>query len=461
MLGLVAVDHDHRRIAPTLMCITQADAPAANQRRRMGRHGTLQFARQFRRREVAARRPIRTFDGRQQIADGSPVQRRERDALGEVEERQAPLQLVTDVLARIRAQSVPLVDNDDERAAPLQDQAEQAHVLLGDTLVGIEHRDDDLGLIDGLQRLDDTELLDRFVHARPASDAGRVDQCVLAIVLLERDRDAVPGRTRLIEDHETLLADDPVDERRLAHVRPADDRDPQSMLVVVIRRNCLVGLVCFEAFEYCLQQRLDVIAVRRRDGYRIAEAERMEFARRDRGIESLGLVDDDQCTSRVTARELGNVFVRGSQALAGVDHDEGDIGFREGADGLSRRMFVDAGLAASDATRVDDQEGNGTDLAEPVLPVPRQTRVVRDERVTRSRQPVEQRRLADVRAADQSDYGQHCSPPCAVAQAPLSAVSGALRSLLLGCSTTNAATVPESLCTYRRFATTIGSAEIA
>jgi len=44
----------------------------------------------------------------------------------------------------------------------LDDQSEQAGVLLGDRVVGVEHRDHDVRLLDCLQRLDDAELLDRF-----------------------------------------------------------------------------------------------------------------------------------------------------------------------------------------------------------------------------------------------------------------------------------------------------------
>jgi hypothetical protein len=41
------------------------------------------------------------------------------------------------------------------------------------------------------------------------------------------------------------------------------------------------------------------------------------------------------------------------------------------------------------------------------VPIARQSRDIRDERIARFGQPVEQRRFADVGTADEGDRGQH------------------------------------------------------
>ena len=93
------------------------------------------------------------------------MQRGNRNPLGEVQEREPALQVVPDLLSLFRRQPIPFVGDDDQRPAPFQHQPEQADVLFGHTFPGVEHGDDDMGPLDGLQCLDDTELLDRLADA--------------------------------------------------------------------------------------------------------------------------------------------------------------------------------------------------------------------------------------------------------------------------------------------------------
>ena len=118
-----------------------------------------------------------------------------------------------------------LLTRDDQRAAALGDHAEQRGILLGDRVVRIDDADHDVRRVDGLQRLDDAEFLDRFFDARAASHAGGIDERVATAVALERHEHRVARRARLIERDQALLAQQPIDERRLADVRPADHRD--------------------------------------------------------------------------------------------------------------------------------------------------------------------------------------------------------------------------------------------
>ena len=60
-----------------------------------------------------------------------------------------------------------------------------------------------------------------------------------------------------------------------------------------------------------------------------------------------------------------------------------------------------------EAAGVDDEEFAVAGAPAAVVAVARQAREVGDERVARLREPVEQRRLADVGTADERDRGQH------------------------------------------------------
>ena len=143
----------------------------------------------------------------------------------EVEERQPQIETGANLVALVRGNAVPLVDGDDQRAAALGDHAEQARILLRDGVVRVDDADHDVRRIDGLQRLDDAELLDRFLDARAAAHAGSIDQRVATAVALERHEHRIARRARLIERDQPLLAEQSIDERRLADVRPADHGD--------------------------------------------------------------------------------------------------------------------------------------------------------------------------------------------------------------------------------------------
>src|SRR5205085_4338490 len=118
------------------------------------------------------------------------------------------------------------------------------------------------------QRLDDREVLGRRAGAAAAPYAGGVDQCVASPGALERHLDRVARRPGLIESDHALLADQRVDQRRFADIRPADDGDA---------RVALFGLVWLGVRRQWGKDRLEqlahALAVRRRDRGRRAEAE--------------------------------------------------------------------------------------------------------------------------------------------------------------------------------------------
>ena len=110
-------------------------------------------------------------------------------------------------------------------------------VLLGHAVGGIDQQHRDIRGFDRLQRLDDGEELRRRARFSAAAHARSIDQRIAAPAALERHLDRIARRARLIEGDDALLADQRVDQRRLADVRPADDGDACMALVR------LVGLV--------------------------------------------------------------------------------------------------------------------------------------------------------------------------------------------------------------------------
>ncbi len=125
-------------------------------------------------------------------------------------------------------------------------------------------------------------FLDRLAHARAAPYAGRVDEHELAAVALARHEDAVARRARLLRRDQPIRAEQPIDQRGLADVRPADHGDLRSVL---LGERGLLGRggrrVLRERPEHRLEKLVDAGAVQRAHADDGAETERMELGRRD------------------------------------------------------------------------------------------------------------------------------------------------------------------------------------
>src|SRR5205823_2518775 len=100
----------------------------------------------------------------------------------------------------------------------------------GDTLAGIA---DDKRHVGALSRALGAKLrvvIDSARHLRPAPETRRVHEHDPSSVDVELGVDRVPRRTRLLVNDHALLPEKGVDERRLANVGPADNREANDVL---------------------------------------------------------------------------------------------------------------------------------------------------------------------------------------------------------------------------------------
>ena len=148
----------------------------------------------------------------------SPVDGADRVQRVELAERGGLLHLRRDVPG---LQAVDLVDDDDHRHPEREHPARDEPVPRSDP-VACAHDDHDDVDITG-DRLVDPSLhplgqrVDRLLPAR------QVDQHELRVIRRIDAADLVAGRVRLVGDDRDLRARQRIDERRLAHVRPAGD----------------------------------------------------------------------------------------------------------------------------------------------------------------------------------------------------------------------------------------------
>src|SRR6185437_5208544 len=118
-----------------------------------------------------------------------------------------------DGLALLHGDAVPLVDRDNESPTALERQAQDTRILFGNALVRIEHHDNDMGFVDGLQGFGHAGALDDVVYFRATAHARRIDEDEIAIVAAKGYEDAVTRGAGHIARYHALLPQEPVDQR--------------------------------------------------------------------------------------------------------------------------------------------------------------------------------------------------------------------------------------------------------
>ena len=266
--------------------------------------------------------------------------------------------------------------------------------------------------------------------AAPAQ-AGGVDQRVAPPGALERHLDRVARGARLVEGDDALLADQRVDQRRLADVRPADDGDARMAVLVLLVRLLASGKCC--------EHQVDQLAQRPRR----APPRSAHGSPRPSSWNSATAVSDCMPSVLLTAR-----CSRRLQSCAGCRRSRGRPGVRPARPSTTKITASDSAIACSawraistktpsaaglEAAGVDDEVRPAAQAAVAVVAVARHARQVVHDRVAAAREAVEEGRLADVRPPDQGDdrlHGERAyrSPSCVCTSSPArAAATGAAR----------------------------------
>ena len=125
---------------------------------------------------------------------------------------------------------VPLREDDDRRALRLASNIRDREVLIHDALARVDQDERDVRALRRLERAELRVVLDPLTLLALAAQPGRVDENEGRLVAAEHRVDRVAGRPGHLGDDDALAPDERVQERRLADVRPAEDRDPDGLL---------------------------------------------------------------------------------------------------------------------------------------------------------------------------------------------------------------------------------------
>ena len=195
-----------------------------------------------------------------------------------------------------------------------------------------------------------------------------------------------------------LLAEQGVEQRRLAHVGAPHDRKREFGLV---GRNRAFGR---QALDDRVEQIARPLAVQRRDDNRFAESQSRELAGHlQLDAFRFGLVRGQDHRPARLAHDVHDVVVERRKTGRGVDDEDDDVGFVCRDLGLGARLarhIVAAAHTRIDTGGVDDAERASVPLDKRVKPVAGDAGFVVDDRKSLAREPVEERAFAHVRASD-------------------------------------------------------------
>jgi hypothetical protein len=239
----------------------------------------------------------------------------------------------------------------------------------------------------------------RARHLAGATDAGRVDDAELLLVPLQDRVDRVPRGARHLADDHPLFLEQPVDQRRLADVGPADDGD-----LGLDRILGRLGLGDRQPAGHGVEQIADARSVLRRDRHDRVEAQRVELDHAGLRLAIVGLVDGDDHRPAALPDGRGDLFVAGHQTVLAVGDEHDQIGRRDRAMALLKDELVQRILAGAEhAAGVDDGDVRTLPFGLGGDDVAGGAGDRRDDGAPRPGDAIEQRRLADIRPADEDD----------------------------------------------------------
>ena len=369
------------------------------------------------------------------ILAGEPGQRHHRHA---AQLRQQPVAGLAQARQRrvLVLDQVPFIDRDHQGAPFALHKIRQRQILLFERDGGVEHQHDHFGILDRAQAVAHRQLFQLLGDARPAADAGSVDQVDHPAFPLPRHEDGIAGYARFRPDQHAFLAHHAVDQRRLARIGTADNGDVEIPLGVPAQRRLVPfalqhvlgdvdidlgqGVEIGDFARFLLlrrpvdRRRNDGIELRQpqpmlgRERNGLPEAELIGFHQPGFCRAALGLVADQMHVLARLAQHLCEALVQRRHPGAGVDHEEDDVGFPDGQLGLLAHAVLEAAIGhVLVAGGVENAEGEVRDAALGLAPVAGHAGRVVHQRDLAADQAIEQRGLADIGATDNGNGDGH------------------------------------------------------
>ena len=218
----------------------------------------------------------------------------------------------------------------------------------------------------------------------------------VAAAELDQLVDRVDGGAGDVVDDDPLAPGQPVEQRGLADVGLADDRDPARSADLGVALGRRLG----QRGEDGVEQVAGAAAVQRGDDVRLAEPEVPQRVRLGLGAGVVDLVGGEHDRLLRPAQDLDDGLVGVGDADGRVDDEQHGVGQADRDLGLGGDPLGQAAGVGVPAAGVDDGERAARPVGVVGDPVAGHAGHVLDDRLAAADDPVDQRRLADVGAAD-------------------------------------------------------------
>ena len=174
-------------------------------------------------------------------------------------------------------------------------------------------------LLNCLQCFDDTEFFHGLADPRPAADPGSINDLIPLPVALEWRDHAVAGCARQIAGQHPFFAQQPVDQRRFADIRPPDHRQLDHVLRS-IRLTIVIGFIRpWQRRQHRLHQRFNAFIVNGGDDMQMGQTERVKVGAEQVRIAVFALVDDQMQRFPGAAQLTGDFLIRRRQSGPAID----------------------------------------------------------------------------------------------------------------------------------------------
>jgi len=313
------------------------------------------------------------------------------------------------------------VDRDHQRPPLLDHPAGDREILLLGHVGGVEHDDHHVGEPDGVERVGNRGSLELLLDAAAPAHAGGIDQPHRPAAPLPVDTNGVARDARLRPREDPLLADQAVQQGRLADIRPADNRQQQRtfgrvlVLPWTFRRLGAFVLVLRRGGDVADQGIMQVaqpLAVLGRERHWRAETEAMCLGQALLAGAAFALVGDHDDLGSPATQPRCEALVERHDAGAGVDQEKHDIGAVDGALGEAAHARLERlATLGLPPRRIEQGEGEITELCRRFADVPRHAGRVVDDGAAAPDQPVEQRGLADIGPTDDGNPRRRARRP--------------------------------------------------
>ena len=343
------------------------------------------------------------------MVEAVALERRDADHAGPAQKVKFTLEVQIEPLAFIAVEQIPLIDRHHKRAPGVEHVAGDVGITFTHAFLGVNDKNDNVGVLNGLQRFNDGKLLHGLKNTAFLSQTSRIHQLVGASVIFEIDLDRIARCARHIKSNDALFADQCIDEGGFAGIRTAGKRDLDAAgtVIVFFGFRFVKRKVFRQARKRQIERIADTLTMRAGNQMRFTEPEFIEL-RLGGFRETFGFIDKQHDRSISAAQMLRDADILRRQTGTGVGQEKNNVGLLNRKLGLpGHGLHNPFGAHRLKAARIHHDVGTGTDASLTVLAISGETRKICHDGISAAGEPIEKRRLADIRPAHESDDWKH------------------------------------------------------